>query len=136
MPANDSARVRGNGLLVMGTEGFRELRVWQRAKALAVAVYRVTSKGSLARDLALRDQLRRAAVSVPSNIAEGDERDTNKDSVRFLYIAKGSLAELRTQLEIACEIGALDKTVYQNLEAESAELGLMLGSQIKSRSAD
>jgi len=120
----------------MGTEGFRELRVWQRAKALAVAVYRVTSKGSLARDLALRDQLRRAAVSVPSNIAEGDERDTNKDSVRFLYIAKGSLAELRTQLVIACEIGALDKTVYQNLEAESAELGRMLGSLIKARSAD
>jgi len=59
--------------------GFRELNVWQRAKILAVNVYRHTNEGTFARDYGLRDQLRRAAVSVPSNIAEGDERDTKRN---------------------------------------------------------
>ena len=113
----------------MGT-GFHNLRVWQDAKALAVAVYRVTES---LRDFALRDQMRRAAVSVPSNIAEGDERDTDKDSVRCFYIAKGSLAELRTQLEIASEVGALpDSTVKTLLEA-AATIGRQLGALIKAR---
>ncbi len=118
----------------MGAEGYRELRVWQRAKELAVTIYKLSSTGPLSRDFGLRDQIRRAAVSIPSNIAEGDERDTNKDSVRFLYIAKGSLAELRTQLEIARDIGALDAVSFGQLEATCAEIGRMLGSLIKARS--
>jgi len=118
----------------MGAEGFRELRVWQGAKALAITIDRLTANGPLSRDFGLRDQIRRAAVSVPSNIAEGDERETNKDSVRFLYIAKGSLAELRTQLEIARDIGALDPTIFSQLEVTCAEIGRMLGSLIKARS--
>ena len=61
----------------------------------------MTNSGSFSKDFGLRDQIRRAAVSIPSNIAEGDERDTNKDSVRFLYIAKGSLAEVITQTIIS-----------------------------------
>ena len=118
----------------MGAEGFRELRAWQAVKELAVLIYRTTELGPLSRDFGLRDQLRRAAVSVPSNIAEGDERDTNKDSVRFLYIAKGSLAEVRTQLEIARDVGALTPEAYQPLETKCAELGRMLGALIKARS--
>lgn len=93
----------------MGT-GYRNLMVWQKAKALAVRFYLVSDIGPLSRDFGLRDQMRRAAVSVPSNIAEGDERDSDKDAVRFLFIAKGSLAELRTQLEIAVETGRLSRT--------------------------
>jgi four helix bundle protein len=84
----------------------------------------------------LRDQIRRSAVSVPSNIAEGDERDSNRDSVRFLYIAKGSLAELGTQLEIARDIGALPPETYEPLEPRARELGRMLGALIRARSAD
>jgi len=118
----------------MGAEGYRELRVWQRSKELAVTIYNPSSSGPLSRDFGLRDQMRRAAVSIPSNIAEGDERNANKDSVRFLYIAKGSLAELRTQLEIARDIGALSKADYDPLEAACAEIGRMLGSLIKARS--
>ena len=117
----------------MGAEGFRELRVWQAAKELAVLIYRSSESGPLARDFGLRDQLRRAAVSIPSNIAEGDERDTNRDSVRFLYIAKGSLAELRTQLEIARDIGVLSPTLHLDLESKCAEIGRMLGALIKAR---
>ncbi|HLP09560.1 MAG TPA: four helix bundle protein [Opitutaceae bacterium] len=117
----------------MGTEGFRELRVWQAAKELAVEIYRLSASGPLAKDFGLRDQIRRAAVSIPSNIAEGDERDTNRDSVRFLYIAKGSLAELRTQLEIAREVSLLPPEAQCRLEQNCAEIGRMLGALIKAR---
>ena len=117
----------------MGTEGFRELRVWQAAKELAVEIYRLSAIGPLSKDFGLRDQMRRAAVSIPSNIAEGDERDTNRDSVRFLYIAKGSLAELRTQLEIAREVGFVSPEAHANIEQKCAELGRMLGALIKAR---
>lgn len=118
----------------MGTE-YRNLLVWQKAKALAVSVYKVTDTGLLSRDFGLRDQMRRAAVSVPSNIAEGDERDSDKEAVRFLYIAKGSLAELRTQLEIAKETGRLAEAEYQSLEAHCGEIGRMLGALIRAKTS-
>lgn len=82
--------------------GYRQLIVWQKAKAVAVATYRFTGRDELAKDFSLKDQMRRSAVSIPSNIAEGEERGTDKDTSRFLYIAKGSCAELITQLEICC----------------------------------
>ena len=113
----------------MGT-GFHDLAVWRDAKALAVAVYRATEK---LRDFGLRDQVRRAAVSVPSNIAEGDERDTDKDSVRFFYMAKGSLAELRTQIEIAVEVGLMPAAEAQSILISAASLGRRLGALIKAR---
>jgi four helix bundle protein len=114
----------------MGT-GFHDLRVWQEAKALAVGVYRETEG---LRDFSLRDQLRRAAVSVPSNIAEGDERDTDKDGVRCFFIAKGSLAELRTQLEIATEVGAMTDSATKPLLDTAAVVARQLGALIKARS--
>jgi len=114
--------------------GFRELKVWQLAKELAVEIYRVTGGSAFNRDFSLRDQIRRSAVSIPSNIAEGDERGTNKDAVRFLYIAKGSLGELQTQLEIAHETGYLDTSILNALSEKCATIGKMLGSLIKARS--
>jgi len=101
---------------------------------LAVYLYKLTAKGSFSRDFGLRDQIRRAAVSIPSNIAEGDERDTNKDSVRFLYIAKGSLAELLTQLEICKEIGYISNEEFLYLSEEYTKIAKMLGKLIKVRS--
>src|SRR6266498_6100970 len=89
----------------MSRGGFRSLVVWQKSRDLAVAIYKLTNDGLIARDFGLVDQMRRSAVSVPSNIAEGDERETDKEAVRFLYVAKGSLAELMTQLEIAYLVG-------------------------------
>ena len=118
----------------MGERGFKELQVWRRAKELAVLVYGATETGRVAKDFGLKDQMRRAAVSIPSNIAEGDERDTNKDSVRFLYIAKGSLAELRTQLEIALEVGYIDGNLFGELDTACVSLGKMIGALIKARS--
>jgi four helix bundle protein len=113
---------------------FRDLRVWQEAKALAVEIYMITRQGPFTHDYGLRDQIRRAAVSIPSNVAEGDERGSNKEAVRFFYIAKGSLAELQTQLEIAHEIGYLTPSILSTLDEKCRTLGKMLGSLIKARS--
>ena len=117
----------------MGKSGFKDLNVWRKSKSLAVQIYQVTGEGRLAHDFGLRDQMRRASVSICSNIAEGDERNSNRDSIRFFCIAKGSLAELITQIEIADEIGYLDSDKKKSLGQECEEIGKMLGSLIKSR---
>lgn len=117
----------------MGRNGFKELVVWQRAKDLAVQTYTLSKQGGLGRDRSLSDQIRRSAVSIASNIAEGDERETDKEAARFLFIAKGSLAELRTQLQIAYESGLLDKALYESVEPECERLGNMIGKLIRSR---
>lgn len=116
--------------------GFRDLNVWKESKKLAVLIYKITQEGNFLKDYGLQDQIRRAAVSIPSNIAEGDERGSNRDAVRFLFIAKGSLAELETQLEIAFEIGYLDQGMLNELLQQSSNIGKMLGSLIKARSKD
>ena len=113
--------------------GFKQLNVWQEAKQLAVEVYNLCRTTELSKDFGLRDQMSRSAVSIPSNIAEGDERDTNKDSVRFFFIAKGSLAELQTQLEIAAEVGLIPAEKQQELEQNCIKIGKMLGALIKAR---
>lgn len=113
--------------------GFQELRVWQLGKELAVAEYEMTSEKHFKSDYGLVDQMRRAAVSIPSNIAEGDERGSNKDAVRFLHIAKGSLAELKTQFVIAREINYIDATTLECMDEKCRILGKMIGSLIKAR---
>jgi len=118
----------------MSRKGFKDLIAWQRAKHVAVLIYGITLQNkALAQDFGLRDQLRRSVVSIASNLAEGDERDTDKDAVRFFYFAKGSLAELRTQIEIAHEIGYLEKDMFDKLEADCEEIGKMIGGLIKVR---
>jgi four helix bundle protein len=116
--------------------GFQELKVWQLSKELAVSIYKITNEKKFKSDFGLTDQIRRAAISIPSNIAEGDERGTNKEAVRFLFIAKGSLAELRTQLIIAHEIGYIDLEVLKDMNEQCQTLGKMIGSLIKARSTN
>lgn len=113
--------------------GFKDLKIWQIGKDLAVSIYKITNAGKFKSDFGLTDQIRRAAVSIPSNIAEGDERGTNKEAVRFLYIAKGSLAELQTQLIIAHETGYIDLEVLKDMDEKCQTLGKMIGSLIKAR---
>ena len=98
--------------LTMGN--FRQLKIWQEAKSLAVDVYKKTSEGKFEKDYSLKDQVRRASVSIASNIAEGDERNTNKEAIRFFYIANGSVAEVITQLYIAHEIGYIEKEIFED----------------------
>ena len=113
---------------------FHKLRVWQKAKDFAVLIYKETQKGKFAKDYGLRDQIRRAAVSIASNIAEGDELNTDKQAVKFFYIAKGSAAELLTQTIIAFEIGYLDKDRFQFIEKECKAISGMLTRLISARS--
>ncbi len=117
----------------MAYHSFEDLEVWKRATRLSVDVYK-----SLAhcRDPALRDQMTRAAVSIASNIAEGAERDSVKDFVRFLNIAKGSAAELRTQAYIAHEIGVIPSETRLALVAELKQISAMLHALVKSLRAD
>ena len=117
----------------MGKEGFRSLRVWQKARELTLLVYDVTRADSFKRDLSLRDQIRRSAVSVPSNIAEGYERDTDPEAVRYFRIAKGSLAELLTQADIAHAVGFIEDDCFIRIEAACSELSAMLGRFIVTR---
>ena len=118
----------------MGKKRFKDLLVWQLAKDLAVRVYCVSESQNLKKDFGLCNQIRRSAVSVASNLAEGDERSSDRDSVRFFYMAKSSIAEVRTQIQIACEVGHLRKPEYDSLEAEYEQLTKKIGSLIRARS--
>jgi four helix bundle protein len=110
---------------------FEELKVWQKAKDLAVYVYKLTSSW---KDFGLRDQMRRAAVSAPSNIAEGDEYGSDKQAIRFFHVAKGSTAELLTQAIIANEIGYIEDDSFQHIATETKSISAMLTRLIQSRS--
>lgn len=113
---------------------FQKLRVWQVSKDLAVKIYKLTQTSSLAKDFGFKDQIQRSAVSIPSNISEGDELDTNKQSVRYFYIAKGSAAELLTQIIIGQEVGYIDKIDADLLINDCKVVSVMLTKLIKTRS--
>jgi len=105
---------------------FEELEVWQAARDVVKAIYRVSSDGAFSRDYGLRDQIRRAAVSVPSNIAEGFSRRSNKEFIQFLFISKGSAAEVQSQLYTALDQGYIpqgdfDRT-YGQIETVAKQL--------------
>jgi four helix bundle protein len=112
---------------------FEELKVWQRAKILAVYIYKLSSAGKFSNDFGLRDQIRRASISIPSNIAEGDESGSKKQAVRFFYVAKGSAAELLTQSVIAHEIGYLADDEFHYINEECKGISAMLTKLIKAR---
>jgi four helix bundle protein len=113
---------------------FKDLKVWQQSKDLAVDIYRLTDQGLFIKDFGLRDQMRRSSVSIPSNIAEGDDLDTDKQSIRHFYIARGSIAELRTQLVISSEIGYISSETYKEFETRCDNICAMLTGLIKHRS--
>ena len=93
-------------------KSFEDIVVWQLGRELVLKIYALTRQGAFARDYGLKDQIQRAAVSVPSNIAEGFERDGNKEFVKFLYIAKGSIGEIRSQLYNARDLGYIDDAAF------------------------
>ena len=116
----------------MAYQSFEKLEVWKRACRLAVDVCRAVAKS---KQYALKDQMQRAAISIPSNIAEGSERDSKQDFVRFLRIAKGSAAELRTQCYIAMKLELLAKDDADNFVQETKEISAMLQGLVRSLSA-
>ena|SRR5437868_8505326 len=104
----------------MAFQSFEDLEVWQRGCRLAVDVFKTFAT---CRNFTMQDQVKRSALSIPSNVAEGYERGSNKDFIRFLNIAKGSGGELRTQLYISRKLEFLTKTDFNRLVAESKEIG-------------
>jgi len=109
---------------------FEDLEIWQGARTLAVMIYSATAKGNFAKDFGLKDQVQRAAVSIASNIAEGFERKTNKDFVKFLYYAKGSTAEVRTQVHIAKDLGHLSDEDFNEIVTQTNLLSAKIGKLI------
>jgi len=113
-------------------ESFEDLWVWQKRIELVKQVYLLTGEGKLNKDFGLRDQLQRAAVSIPTNIAEGFERSSRKEYVLFLNIAKGSAGEVRSLLRVALEIGYIDQSRYDQLRSGVLELSRYPSNQIRS----
>jgi four helix bundle protein len=108
-------------------EQFEDFIAWQKARKLTAAIYAVTSTGNFSRDFGLRDQIRRAAVSSMSNLAEGFERGRPAEFHQFLSIAKASCAELRSQLYVALDAGYLQPRDFEILMSQAKEVGLILG---------
>ena len=112
----------------MAYGSFEDLDVWKRGCRLTVRIYEVLKN---CRDYGFKDQIARAAVSIPSNIAEGAERDSKAEFIRFLHIAKGSAAEVRTQVYIAQEIGIIGEDIRKELVEELKMISSMLHSLIR-----
>src|SRR5213596_4151136 len=111
--------------------GYRDLIVWQDSMDLVVAIYRITATFPKDERFSLVDQLRRAAVSVPSNIAEGHGRSRTGDYLRFLSVAVGSLMEIETQVQIATRLGYIPEEQQTGLLESSAVLARMLAGLIR-----
>ena len=102
---------------------FEDLEAWQRARTLCNEVYAVSNKGIFSKDFGLKDQIRRASVSILSNIAEGFERSGSREFIQFLSIAKGSAGELRSQLYVALDQGYLAQRDFLRLTSLASETG-------------
>lgn len=116
----------------MQGKNHKELLVWQKAMQLVVDVYNLIRLLPKEEKYGLSDQMRRAAISIPSNIAEGNARFSQKDMVHFFYIAQGSRAELETQLELCELIGYISKESLAPVLMQVQEIGRMLSGLIKS----
>ncbi|WP_286965035.1 four helix bundle protein [Flavobacterium sp. UBA4854] len=110
---------------------FRKILVWQKSISLVTKVYKVTRTFPKEETFGLTSQIRRSSVSIPSNIAEGSGRESNKDFLRFLYISLGSLFEMQTQLEIAKNIIYINEEEFNLLYEDSREIERMLASLIR-----
>ncbi|MCX5890981.1 MAG: four helix bundle protein [Deltaproteobacteria bacterium] len=113
-------------------ETFEDLVVWQKAIELVKQIYLISQEGKLDKDFALRNQLRGAALSIPTNIAEGFERASTKEYLNFLNIAKGSAGELRSLLHVTTEVGFLEAAPHAELRNAVLELSRYLSNLIKS----
>lgn len=112
----------------MKSSNYKELKVWQKAMDLTVEVYKLVKLLPKEESYALSDQMRRAVVSIPSNIAEGQGRNSDKELIQFLSFARGSLWELETQIEICLRIGYIDQSLTTNIYNLIAEISKMINA--------
>ena len=106
---------------------FEDILAWQKGRAFVSSIYYISEVGPFAKDFALRDQIRKAVISVPSNIAEGFERDRPREFHQFLSVAKGSCAEVRSDLYLACDLGYFAKQKLKELLQEGEEVANLIG---------
>lgn len=116
----------------MPVQNYRELIEWQKAMDLVVRIYQITESFPKTETFGLTNQMRRAAVSIPSNIAEGQGRSTTKDFMHFLHIARGSLQELETQVTIAQRLGFITEAAHMELTTNICEIARILSGLLKS----
>jgi four helix bundle protein len=126
---SDEQRVASSKLSAMKDQvlNFEDLIAWQKARALTREIYHVTSTGAFAKDFGLREQIRCAAVSIMSNLAEGFERGGRIEFHRFLNIAKASCAELRSQLYVARDVEYIEQQIFSGLLTQAKEVARIIG---------
>jgi four helix bundle protein len=113
-------------------KNFKDLKVWQKAYQLCVTIYKITKRFPKAEQYGLTSQIRRSAVSVPSNIAEGYGRKTTQEYIQSLYIAYGSHCELETQTMLSKDLGYIKSDDFQELQQDIGDVERMLKALIKS----
>jgi four helix bundle protein len=109
---------------------FEDLPVWKDARDLTVWIYKLTNAGKLAKDWCMSNQIKSVSLSISSNIAEGFDRSSRKEFIKFLYIAKGSTSEVRSQLLICMELGYLDRDESEKLLERTKSLTKQIGALI------
>ncbi|HEY7553546.1 MAG TPA: four helix bundle protein [Candidatus Binatia bacterium] len=114
----------------MQVENFEDLEIWKDARALTRAIYQLTRDPKFSKDFGLRDQIRRAAVSIMSNIAEGFEREGNQEFIQFLYIAKASCGEVRSHLYVAVDQSYIAQKDCEELTKSFRRLSIMISNLI------
>ncbi len=112
-------------------KSFEDINAWKESRAFNKEIYNVTNTGDFEKDFDLKRQIRRASVSISSNIAEGFERNTDKEFIHFLYIAKASAGEVRSQLYLALDLGYIEKKEFETLKEQIKNISKMLGGLIK-----
>jgi len=124
----------GNSLEEQNKKGkvkaFRDLRIYQEARHLSSQIYELTKRPSFSKDYGLVNQIRQASVSIMSNIAEGFERNNNKEFIMFLHIARGSCGEVSAQLDVALDQNYIDRKTHEDLTGECRRLGAMMNKLI------
>ena len=112
-------------------ERFEDIEAWKKARELTKIIYEVTAQGKIATDFSLRDQLRRASVSIMANIAEGFEREGNKEFRQFLATAKGSVGEVKSLLYVALDAGLISSEQFQRIMALADETSRLLAGFLR-----
>ena len=112
-------------------KSFEDIEAWQRSRVLTTSIYKITSQGTFAKDFGLRNQIRKASVSIMSNIAEGFERSGTKEFIQFLATAKGAAGEVRAQLYVALGQGYVDQSIFDDLSQSITKVSMMLSGLIK-----
>ena len=110
---------------------FEDIEVWQLARKFVSRIYKITNDENFNKDFALRDQIKRASLSIISNISEGFERQSNLEFIRFLYIAKASSGEARAQLYIALDLKYISENDFKKLLSESEKISKSISGFIK-----